>query len=177
MFAWWDWMGLARRRFRACCEAVSSAAQVSGPPNSRQCVATKLRCQSLVPCWPRALATSLAGLDSSTAPTVGLGECLCVEQLGSKVAIHDVGGGREFRSLWGDLYKKVGLQSIRPGQFESFETVWLRPCHSICPSRSESSRWCVLCSPALDSRLSKRSLPPAAWQAGSRNHLCTGRIR
>ncbi|KAA0157550.1 hypothetical protein FNF27_00568 [Cafeteria roenbergensis] len=46
-------------------------------------------------------------LDSSTVPTVGLGECLCVEQFGSKVAIHDVGGGREFRSLWGDLYKKV----------------------------------------------------------------------
>lgn len=48
-------------------------------------------------------------------PTVGLGECLCVEQFGSKVAIHDVGGGREFRSLWGDLYKKVSRHHRRAG--------------------------------------------------------------
>ena len=42
------------------------------------------------------------------APTVGLGGTAVVTHRGgSKVAFHDVGGGKEFRRLWGGLYRRV----------------------------------------------------------------------
>ena len=46
-------------------------------------------------------------VNRETVPTVGVEEPVVIENQGHRFAVHDVGGGAEFRRLWGGVYRQV----------------------------------------------------------------------
>jgi hypothetical protein len=101
------------REFRmGCGSSKVTAASVSGGRRPEQCMNV-----CLVGCDNAGKSTLLSmmrkEIDPATVPTVGVEDPVIVSGDVHRFAVHDVGGGAAFRSLWGGVYRQVRFSPVK----------------------------------------------------------------